>query len=540
MLNLKLNISSNTDFLTEYSKQYTGLFYIIYNNLDLISDKSFKNDCLNKFNLFDVSMLDSCISEAKIKFDQFETQKSKKIKEIEEIEKILKTETFTTKYERRYKYKLINKLAKLKRNLDKNITFGGKHNLRKITKYKQQLNSPFIENKEEIGKLLEKYHKIYQEKRNLGIYIIGRASDKGNRKFNFDLKNNKIIFKPSKENHFEIKFKFKSKKTKELLFKLQEMTNNKEIPLSIRLTKTEIHIMYDELKVNNYHFDIILYKQEIKNISKEQEEERKIIAQKYCKEQQHRMLKNKLSYRYASVDLNPEEIGLSIVDKKDDEGNFNIIYTECVSLKKLNKKLGLKSDNKKVIKQNNKRKHEIKEVWKHIFKLISHYKVGYFIIEDLDFKSKNKNNPKEFNRKVKNLWHRTLTTSLITKYCNIDGLIKVVVNPCYSSFVGNLCYNYYDPISSSLEIVRRGIVKYKVGNSLYPNEKQINQERLKEILENSDLSYLLGENGLEDGIGFNKLYKLLTNSGLSYRNKSLKGLSVKNLSSRKSKVLIYN
>ena len=90
------------------------------------------------------------------------------------------------------------------------------------------------------------------------------------------------------------------------------------------------------------------------------------------------------------------------------------------------------------------------------------YKVGYFVLEQLNFREKNVNeNFKEANRKCRNIWHRGVTGSLINKYCNILGIQKVEVNPCYSSFIGNIQNSYFDPISSSVEICRRGILKFK-------------------------------------------------------------------------------
>ena len=88
-------------------------------------------------------------------------------------------------------------------------------------------------------------------------------------------------------------------------------------------------------------------------------------------------------------------------------------------------------------------------------------------------------------KQTKNLWHRTLTTQLILKHCNIIGLNLIEVNPIYSSFIGNMIYHYFDPISSSLEIGRRGATKYTKGSSVYPLLSGINQEKL---------DYLLGEN----------------------------------------------
>ena len=90
-------------------------------------------------------------------------------------------------------------------------------------------------------------------------------------------------------------------------------------------------------------------------------------------------------------------------------------------------------------------------------------------MEDLNFKSKEiKETNKEFNRKTKNIWNRTFQTNLIAKYCNMSGIQLIEVNPCYSSFIGNIIYNYFDPVNASIEIGRRGMFKYMKGNSIYP------------------------------------------------------------------------
>jgi len=44
----------------------------------------------------------------------------------------------------------------------------------------------------------------------------------------------------------------------------------------------------------------------------------------------------------------------------------------------------------------------------------------------------------------------------------------IEINPVYSSFIGNIIYNYFDPVNSSIEIGRRGIIKYIKNNKFYP------------------------------------------------------------------------
>ena len=135
MLTKIFQIISDTSTINKYFNQYTGLLYILYNNLDLSQDKSFIISCLNKFNLLDKSIFYCCLEEAKTIYNQHQTDIKNKSIEICNIDKLLLENNFITKKEKRFKYNIINKLYKLKRNINKDITFGGKENLRKITKY---------------------------------------------------------------------------------------------------------------------------------------------------------------------------------------------------------------------------------------------------------------------------------------------------------------------------------------------------------------------------------------------------------------------
>jgi len=151
------------------------------------------------------------------------------------------------------------------------------------------------------------------------------------------------------------------------------------------------------------------------------------------------------------------------------------------------------------------------------------------VVEDLEFKSKDKKS-KEFNRQTKNIWHRTLTTNMINKNCNELGIIKVEVNPVYSSFIGNLIHNEYDCIASALELCRRGAVKYIKNSNFYPPM----------VIFPEKLSYLL-ENKIDIEIDtWDKLFHEITNTRLSYRNKDLSLFSGKCLESNKSNVTILH
>ena len=518
MLTIKVKIDSCSDkqLLSQYVTAYTGLFYKIYNNPELMSDPDFISDNLNSF--IDKSLYDFCIKDVSTKLSQYETNKTKKVKEISDISEQLSENDFTTRRERRLKYKLFNKLSKLNKSIDKNITFGGKQLLRDITKLSQ------LDNKtQEQVNLLKRKKSEFTDKRKIGLYLIGRACEKGNRKVTFDMLNDTIVFKPNRNNHITLTYKV-GKKQRDILHMLQSMSDNGLIPITVRIDNNYIYMSYDEQLINGYSFNDSACKAEQKSC--DNPEDRKQIYIKYKSEQRSRMSKGKIAERYLSFDLNPENIGIVIFDSINNEQV--IIHKELIDMSRLCLKLGLPSYDKRQISNNNKRKHEIKEVWKYIFNLAVHYKVFNIVKEDLEFKSnKKEDKPKEFNRKVKNLWHRILTEKLILKYCNIQGLNLIEVNPVYSSFIGNMIHTDVDPIASAIEIGRRGVTKYLKGSSIYPDISLINREKL---------TYLLGENIDINGVSWKQLYNTI--SLLRYRNGTPKGVPLldQNLCSYKSKI----
>jgi IS605 OrfB family transposase len=494
----------------------------MYNNIELMGDKNFIKDLRNKFYLIDAWFMESIKNEAETKYKQLETFNKKKSEKIIEIEKIISTKKYKNK---KHLYKLKNKLAYLKKSINNKVVFGGRTLLQEVTKLKQEYNK--TRDIDTYNRYLSKLNK-FKAKRILPIYSVGEMYNKFNRKFNFDLINNKLIFKPNRKTKIDLEF-ISSNKQQSILNKLQE--NVGLMPISVRLDNKHIYIIFDEEKLFNYEFKQLDYYKDIKNTK--DKDIRKDIFKKYIQEQNSRKLKNKIKDRYCSVDLNPQYIGFNIIDKE----GFKIIHKEVIDLTKLGTKLRLSSSDHKQVKQNNKRKHEITIVWKHIFDICKHYRVSNFVIEDLNFKDEPVNTEgKEFNRKTKNLWHRTLTAQLITKYCNMNGINLIEVNPAYSSFIGNLTYSYFDPLAASLELARRGMTKYEKNNKQFGSVDSINLEKVK--------SYLLGENvqyGIEDMSSIPKLFKLFIGNKLKYRNELDSGSFLENhLISDKSKVKCYN
>src|SRR5882724_2865469 len=98
MLTLKLPIKScnNTKLVTQYQKQYTGMFHKLYNNAELLKDKDFRASLLQQFPLFDVSMLDFCIDDVLGHLKKRDQSKKDNLADIVRIEKILNTNNFKT------------------------------------------------------------------------------------------------------------------------------------------------------------------------------------------------------------------------------------------------------------------------------------------------------------------------------------------------------------------------------------------------------------------------------------------------------------
>lgn len=516
MLTIKLKIDScdNVDLLDQYIYHYTGLFYKLYNNPELISDKSFIDSQLNQY--IDKTIYEFCVKDVLTKIKQYETGVKNKEKQIIKIENLLSENEFKSKKEKYKQYRLINKLRKLIKNKDKNVCFGGKNLLRDITKLSQNKNKTIDQ-----IELLDTKKRLFRENRKLGIYLVGRACEGGNRKVDFDLVNKKIIFKPNKNTKINISFFYRKNKKNNILETLDSLVKNNSIPLTTRINNKYIYLSYDEELINGYSFNNIECKKEQKLY--EDKEEKKQVYIKHKNEQNERKSKNKLLNRYLAFDLNPTNIGLSIFNNKN--GKQELLYKEYIDLSKLSEKLEVSSSDNKQKKQNNKRKHEIREVWKYIFKLAMHYKVYNVCMEDLDFNT-DKLDTKEANRLTKNIWHLTLTKNLINKYCNKSGFNLIEVNPCYTSFIGNMIYEFPDSISASIEIGRRGMLKYKKGYSIYPEMTLINQKKL---------NYLVGENIVYDS--WKKLYKVI--SLLRYRNPLDEGLLDRYLYNKRSGVAIF-
>ncbi len=307
----------------------------------------------------------------------------------------------------------------------KNVIFGGKANFMKRCQNK-------ISKEEFASKRIE------------ALYVYGEATHyHGNRKFRIqdDLKS--ILFKPNKNTKIYLLLPSLKKNYKKILNKLCEHAEIDDIPLTFSIDQEYVRISFDENKVF----------------------EKKIDA----KQQKDRVL---------AIDMNPNYIGYSIVDWKN-ERNFDVVKTGCYSFKKLNdKQFALKLTKKqreelskkerieltsktkvKNIYFNNKRKYEIIEVAKDICSIAKDLKCEIVVVEDLNIKSQDRSKGKNLNRLCNAFFIRNAFVNNLNKRCNIDGIKFLKVMPQYSSFIGNFLYrglNLPDSILASIEIGRRG------------------------------------------------------------------------------------
>ena len=321
------------------------------------------------------------------------------------------------------------------------VIFGGKKN------YFQRLKNNI--SKEE-----------FKLKRLSPIYSIGEVvnkSVKGNRKFHIEQDLENIIFKPNKSTKINLKL-IGLNKRKQILSKLYQKQERKEIKIAYKLDLEYIYVIFEENDVYNY---------------------------------ETKFIKN----RVLALDLNPNYIGWSIVDWKS-ESEFDVIKSGVYSIKKLNdkdfnlKNKGYSTDSKERKYISDKRNFESIQIVKNIVNKSIYYKCQIISIEDLSIKSLDKELGKRFNKLVNNSWCRNAFVNNLTKRCNIHNIKLLKVKPDYSSFIGNFLYRSLhlpDMVLASIEIGRRG---YEFYNQYISKTKEIKKNIVRPNLSMFNKLYL--------------------------------------------------
>lgn len=427
--------------IKEFQRMYSVTYRKVYNNIEKISDKEYIKKLLLEERFLKLETLNSIEKEVKSDIKKYETQQKQILKRVdhynEEIDELLTKEKSKTRDGKIYR--LQKKVIKNRKQIGKKPVFGTKLLAREMSYNK---NMFLITGEEKFQIAFNKKRGQWRENRLRNFYSVGNSLHRGNIFFNFDFNNNEIIFKPNRNTKINIIIK-PTKSQKKELQQLQVLIDLKEIPVTISLSYNKINIIYSSERLNNFDFKENDYKKEKKNKS---DEEKKQIWIKHKKEQEQRKLFGKLSDVYCGIDLNPEHIGMAIRNKT------KILFTKDYDLSEILKKT--KDNNTTTIRYN------LAHIYKDIFKNCSHYKVSHFTTEELNFKH-DENNSRKMNRKTKNLWCREFQVELIQKYTERLGIIHLEINPAYSSFVGNMVYECFDPVAASLEICRRGMLYKK-------------------------------------------------------------------------------
>lgn len=446
----KINVTDDEiNIINSLQNDYSVSFRKLFNNLELGEDKNF----LNSLPIKSKKQIEYLKKEVECFYKRSENNKERILNNINKLSEFKKPNL-----------KKFRHLQYLKKSYNKKIVFGDTKELVKLSKGTGDINK-------------------WRESRILPLIYYGETSRDGNRFFNLkNISEGCVIFKPE-TTKYKINILFNTKKHKNDLVRLQELIVNKLIPVTVKLTTKTISFTYDESILCGTHLDIKSFYNSISHV-KDKENRKLLIRNKHI-EHEYKLKEGKLE-RYLGIDLNPDGIGYSIID------NYNTIVDK-----------GYLDISK--IYDSNKRKYETSIIIKELFKLIKHYKCSYIVTEELNIKNTDLGN-KTTNRKVNNLWNRELIDQLITRRCNETGTIRITINPVYTSFIGNILHNEFDPVASTLEIVRRGLNKYSKGG-FYPElniTNFINDKRYDKIKECST---------------WKDLYSLFTTSKWSYRRK---------------------
>ena len=330
--------------------------------------------------------------------------------------------------------------------------------------------------------------KEFQLKKLRPIYSVGQSNRKGNRKFSI-ITDNHIIFKPNQNENFLLEIN-PSKNYQKYLLELSNLTNQKKIPIDFKLDLDYVYISFDLNKLKS-----------------------------------ERIISNKIKDRYFAIDMNPNYVGYSVIEWKN-EKEYKIIDKGAISLKDLNdydnslKGKGLSSESKERKYISDKRNYGISDVAHKLKRIANHYQCESFVMEDLSIPSKDNGKGKKFNRLCNQQWCRNRFTNIIKKLCKLDKIKIFEVIPNYTSFIGNLVYRSEklpDFVLSSIEISRRG---YEFNHQYIIKDKEQKKNIVFGNFDEDKVVYIqsLEELGINETFSsFKELYDKVKKSKVRYR-----------------------
>lgn len=454
-------------FIKELQINYSVSFRKAYNNLELLHDPAF----LSSLKLSSEKQIEYLRKEV-LTFEERNLKNKERI-----LGHIKNLEGQGELTEKEFK-----RLQRLRKSYKRKVVFGGRKEIARRAK-------GLISSEE------------WRQKRLLPLVFYGQAASYGNRFFDLkDIASGNIIFKMENSKR-KVPFNISTKKHSKEIAILHSLINNKEIPVTAKICAEYFQITFDEAIAYGTKHDLKAFYKTIRGVK--DKETRKALIQNEHKRYEAGLKKDKKD-RYLAIDLNPDGTGYCIIDK-----NVKVLKHGYIDISKVVK--------------GNKRKYETSIMVKKLFSLMRSYKCHTVILEDLSIEPKN-NGSKKANRKINNLWNQAFIKQIINRRCNEEGILKIEINPVYTSFIGNILNDYYDPVASAIEIGRRGIKKYVKGG-FYPEFciADIFNEWMYEDIK-----------GRETWKG---LYQLFSHSGWSYRRK-LKNFSFSGyaMQSKKSKV----
>lgn len=263
----------------------------------------------------------------------------------------------------------------------------------------------------------------FVKRRMFPIYSVGQCNKHGNRLFKI-VDSHTIIFKPDREHHIQLNLKNVGKNREKQLLRLIKLQKENCIPITYELDSEYVYITFDNSIFESHKY----------SVKKD---------------------------RTMQIDVNPNYIGWSVTDWKQ-EYDFHLVASRMFSLKPLNdyeNGLSVNSDSKESKYITNKRKHEVIEIAKELFKLCRHYHCEVFAMENLSIRTTSLSKGKGLNRLINGQWNRNLLVQQIRKRVLASTTTLVEVQPRYSSVIGNLVNRHLelpDPVLASIEIGRRG------------------------------------------------------------------------------------
>jgi hypothetical protein len=546
METIKCKIVNISDFdrLKFYLDNWTYAFHRVFKDFATygakhVTDKGYRDKIKEKYGIGS-KQFESMIIAVKMRIEQANTiiKKLKENYEVrkekydESVEELLELQKITNPGKK--EIKKINDLSisnhKKKKTLEMlstqiksredniyNIVFGGKANLRKIsylnnllnlTKEKSWydiavdvlmkkqpsriLNNKDIENKiiflkNELGKLPE-IKNNFKKQRNIPYYCVGSVSANDcNPHFNINFDEKNVIFKPNGKESIKIDFSSNDKDLK----LLNIAKENRQLPITITLTDDFIFFSFNSFEL--YHKISRVNKKDYVNTKSQADKDINDVYSKRSKKY------------YAAIDLNPLSIGFSIIKKINKE--FVVVKALEFSFENIKDK-----KNKKGVIKN-----EVEKVYQKIFEICKYYNVRYFTVEkslkDLSTKGSIHKN-KKINKLLAQDWHKDKQLFLCRKWCDILGIEFKEVYSSYSSTMGNIKYNFVDPINASLEMnFRRAFGKVKE-HTLFKNN---DLDLVKNFLCENDVAWD-DKLKIENWYDFHMFMK--KNKNIKYRKKS--------------------